>query len=120
MKTLEEDADSCSWRRVEVSVYTEYLHRAERIHSALSRIDAYLPSAPKSFNRSSWKKRNKSEHAPTGKAREQVERQFSIRYSELLRLPYFDVVRCHLVDPMHNLFLGTAKKLLCYGKTKVI
>lgn len=29
-----------------------------------------------------------------------------VRWSELLRLPYFDPVRCVLVDPMHNLFLG--------------
>ena len=52
----------------------------------------------------------------THKAREQIERQFGIRYSELLRPPYFDVVRCHLVYPMHNLFLGTAKKLLTLWK----
>lgn len=34
------------------------------------------------------------------------------RYSELLRLPYFDAPRMLVVDPMHNLFLGIAKHYL--------
>ena len=78
------------------------------------------------FDRNNWQVRKKSHHvrqayrakdAATHSEREQIERQFGIRYSELLRLPYLDIVRCHLVDPMHNLFLGTAKKLLvlCFG-----
>ena len=29
-----------------------------------------------------------------------------VRYCELNRLPYFDPVAAHVVDPMHNLFLG--------------
>ena len=27
-------------------------------------------------------------------------------------LEYFDCVRFHIVDPMHNLFLGTAKHIM--------
>ena len=30
----------------------------------------------------------------------------------ILRLPYFDCVRFTIIDPMHNLFLGTAKNIL--------
>jgi hypothetical protein len=33
-----------------------------------------------------------------------------VRWSELLRLPYFDVTRCVVIDPMHNLFLGLIKE----------
>ena len=33
------------------------------------------------------------------------------RYSSLLQLPYFDPVRMLVIDPMHNLYLGTAKYL---------
>ena len=33
-----------------------------------------------------------------------------VRWSELLRLPYFDIARCVVVDPMHNLFLGLIKE----------
>jgi len=32
-----------------------------------------------------------------------------VRWSELLRLPYFDPIRFVTVDPMHCLFLGIAK-----------
>ena len=37
----------------------------------------------------------------------ELERQYGVRYTELLRLPYFDVVEYHVVDPMHNLLLYT-------------
>ena len=36
----------------------------------------------------------------------------SVRYSALLILPYFDIVRMYVVDPMHNLLLGTAKRMM--------
>ena len=81
------------------------------------------------FNRSSWPKPTIDFHqqvvehvknADTLSARETVEREAGVRYSDLLRLPYFDIVRCHLVDPMHNLFLGTSKRMLMIWKYKKI
>ena len=30
----------------------------------------------------------------------------------LLKLPYFDPIRVHVIDPMHNLLLGTAKMVI--------
>jgi len=45
--------------------------------------------------------------ATTQSAQPEIEKGAGIRYSELPRLPYFDIA-----DPMHNLFLGTAKKML--------
>lgn len=33
-----------------------------------------------------------------------------MRWSELLRLPYFNIARCVVVDSMHNLFLGLIKE----------
>ena len=50
-----------------------------------------------------------SKNATTATDRSKIERESGARYSELLRLPYFDVIRFHVVDPMHNLFLGIAK-----------
>ena len=41
-----------------------------------------------------------------------AESQFGLRYSTLLELPYFDPIRYTIVDPMHNLFLGTGKKVM--------
>ena len=35
-----------------------------------------------------------------------------LRYSVLLDLPYFDPVRYCVVDPMHNLYLGTGKHMM--------
>ena len=55
------------------------------------------------FNRSSWPKRTIDFHqqvvehvknADTLSACETVEREAGVRYSDLLRLPYFDIVRC--------------------------
>jgi hypothetical protein len=44
--------------------------------------------------------------------RESLERDFGTRYSVLLELVYFDPIRMTALDPMHNLFLGTAKHMM--------
>ena len=48
--------------------------------------------------------RTKAQQDLTGK-------NHGVKYSMLLKLPYFDVVRFHVVDAMHNLLLGTAKNV---------
>ena len=40
---------------------------------------------------------------------EAFEAEHGVRYSELFRLSYYDPVRMHVVDPMHNLLLGISK-----------
>ena len=50
--------------------------------------------------------------------RESHERDFGTRYSVLLELVYFDQIRMTALDPMHNLFLGTAKHMISVWKTK--
>ena len=47
--------------------------------------------------------------AVTASAQLQIEQSYGVRYSVLLNLPYFDVIRHHVIDPMHALFLGIAK-----------
>ena len=49
--------------------------------------------------------------ATTLQARTDLERAHGARWSELHRLRYFNPVACTIVDPMHNLFLGTAKRM---------
>lgn len=44
--------------------------------------------------------------ALTNKARDEVFESHGLRWSELLRLPYWDPTRYALLDSMHNLFLG--------------
>lgn len=41
-----------------------------------------------------------------------MERQTGVRWTELYNLPYFDPVRSTIVDPMHNLFLRTTKRMV--------
>ena len=68
------------------------------------------------FDDDAWLERQGLEHKSLGKKwlngcstkkeREEIEFQHGVRYSELFRLPYFDPIRMHLIDPMHNLMLG--------------
>ncbi|KAJ7711815.1 hypothetical protein B0H16DRAFT_1231072, partial [Mycena metata] len=67
------------------------------------------------FNTSRWQRRTATEcrvwmekykNAPTGAAAKRYFDQSGLRWTEFLRLPYFDVSRMIVVDCMHNLFLG--------------
>ena len=62
-----------------------------------------------------WPPRDGEEHKRLGKqwlssinktSRESLEFDKGVRFSELFRLSYFDPIRMHLIDPMHNLMLG--------------
>lgn len=73
------------------------------------------------FDRSSWPLRNIADHrasinlilqAKTKSERDKLESRHGCRYSVLLDLPYFDPIRMTVIDPMHNLFLGTAKHIV--------
>ena len=72
------------------------------------------------FDVSTWPKRNLLEHkriahqilgCTSRAAMENISTKYGVRYSSLLDLEYFDVIRFCIVDPMHNLFLGTAKHM---------
>ena len=73
------------------------------------------------FDRSEWVARTNENHrdcvqqilkCKTKSDRARLESHLGCRYSVLLDIPYFDAPRMLLVDPMHNLFHGTAKKML--------
>ena len=75
------------------------------------------------YDRETWKMRTKDEHLQqvskvndARTATQQNEKKYGVRYSELLRLPYFDIVEYHVIDPMHNLLLGTGKYLMAMWK----
>jgi hypothetical protein len=42
----------------------------------------------------------------TPTARKNFVKEHATRYTQLSRLPYFDLVEQIVIDPMHNLFLG--------------
>ena len=73
------------------------------------------------FNRSLWPQRTLQEHrrnvttinkCTTVKDQTDNESRYGCRYSTLLDLPYFDPIRMTIIDPMHNLYLGTSKHIL--------
>ena len=77
------------------------------------------------FDRHQWPARSLIQHyyaaervkcANTRSNRHRAEQEIGVRYSELLKLSYFDIIRCHLIDSMHNLFLGTSKRMLLKWK----
>ena len=70
------------------------------------------------FDRSTWVLRKHKDcfdagmlhkHAKTAKERSAIERSYGVRYTALLTLPYYDAVSFCMIDPMHNLLLGSAK-----------
>ena len=104
-------------------------------HTALKACSRCLKSFPtysfgekadySGFNTLAWPKRSIEHHRTQGMAwkhaqsltdRVKIEREFGVRFTELLRLPYFDTIRFSVVDPMHNMLLGTAKHMLAVWK----
>ncbi|TFK80420.1 hypothetical protein K466DRAFT_452191, partial [Polyporus arcularius HHB13444] len=47
--------------------------------------------------------------AATEAERRDLFKEHGVRWSELLRLPYWDPIRFPVVDPMHNLLLGNLR-----------
>ena len=45
--------------------------------------------------------------AKEGRERDEFFKTYGVHYTELNRLPYFDAIRMTVVDPMHNILLGT-------------
>ena len=71
----------------------------------------FTPCPPRSHNQHVFNALQNMK-ASTRTEREVKEKRTGSRYSELMRLPYFDCVQFTIIDPMHNLFLGTAKHVL--------
>ena len=40
-----------------------------------------------------------------------MELDLGSRFTELFHLPYYNTIRYAIIDPLHNLYLGTAKRL---------
>ena len=70
------------------------------------------------YNMNEWQPRTSNEHIQKAEEtllathktrRQELEKENSVRYSAMFKLPYFDPIRFHVVDIMHNVFLGSAK-----------
>ena len=74
------------------------------------------------FDRDSWDLHTNIDHreqvwrvhnsVTSKKGREKKESVNGVWFSSLIHLPYFDFIACVVIDPMHNLMLGTTKKML--------
>lgn len=73
------------------------------------------------FDRETWPARELADHKSTCTAllkcktrssKTSLESQTGIKYSILMKLPYFNPIQFTIVDPMHNLILGTAKHIM--------
>lgn len=62
-------------------------------------------------NEKHWRDISEIRKALTKTERQWKESEYGCRYSCLLQLPYFDPVRMHILDLMHNLYIGTAKTI---------
>lgn len=72
------------------------------------------------YDRDNWQLRSNHSHREQCKKLlkettktnlQKAESFYGVRYSVLLALPYFDPVSFTVIDPMHNLFLGTGKRV---------
>lgn len=81
------------------------------------------------FDRDAWNARNNERHrkdidvvleCSRKTKRQKKESEIGARYSCLLQLPYFDAVRMLIIDPMHNLYLGTAKRIFWVWRNRGI
>ena len=73
------------------------------------------------FDVEHWEQRTKEQHkdqmhkivsADTGQMQNNLESEFGTHFSVLALLSCFDTTKMTVTDPMHNLFLGSAKRLL--------
>eukprot|EP00111_Clytia_hemisphaerica_P009347 TCONS_00027435-protein len=73
------------------------------------------------FDRDLWRSRTNEGHrrqmeeikrAETIGEKQRLESLYGTRYSVLTELPYVDLIKMSVVDPMHNLFLGTSKLMI--------
>jgi len=51
-------------------------------------------------------------NALTQSSKDSLELECGSRFTQLMLLPYYDCIRFAIIDPMHNLFLGSAKRIM--------
>ena len=100
--------------------------KSHNSHRGCSKCFKYFPGNVKEsfdfsgFKREEWPKREIGSHrqyatkvlrAKTRTEHDALAKKHGLYYSVLLELSYFDCIRFTVIDPMHNLFLGTAKSM---------
>ena len=113
-------------------------HGCSKCHHHFPHLKEYKKHDFSDFDYLNWVPRSLSTHQAFAQQYSQTKskseqkklvQDHGVRNCVLLKLPYFDPIRVHVIDPMHNLLLGTAKMvtstwieegILCQQKLKQI
>ena len=88
---------------------TMYFPRNEE----LNRIDFSGVDIGSARNHDNHKKNAlKTLNASTQSAKDSLELESGSRFTQLMYLPYYDCIRSAIINPMHSLFLGSAKRIM--------
>lgn len=68
--------------------------------------DSCLIAFPQRTNTQQREYGKKYAECKTNAERDEFVKNYATRWTEFARLPYFDLVRMIVIDPMHNLILG--------------
>ena len=91
------------WKCSKVFPYNESLHRVDFSGVQLGSPRKHATHKQKAL---------KTLTANTPTQQSELELRHGSRFTQLMYLPYYDCVRFSIIDPMHNLYLGTAKRIL--------
>ena len=103
-------------KHLQSSYFYNYFVGCSKCHKVFNRTNNITDYS--GFDTVNWTKRDGEDHkrlaiktldAKTKTILREMESTEGVRYSELHRLPYYDPVRMHVIDPMHNLLLGLSK-----------
>ena len=100
---LDYSSQHACWKCTRKFKYDETLKRVK-----ISSIDTRLPRMHEQQKRNA----TKTVKASSSSEWNNIESQYGSRFSEIMHPPYYDCVRFAIIDPMHNIFLGTAKRML--------
>ena len=79
----------------------------QRDYSGFDDRDQWPKTSSEQHRRDAYRVKNCASDTAAGK----LARELGCRYTVLLELPYYSSVEMCVIDPMHNLFLGTAKRV---------
>ena len=100
------NSSHCCWKCNKIFPYSESLSRVDFSGSDVGSLRTHQEHKTNAL---------KTLKANTPTERYTLEINTGSRFTEFMHLQYFDCIQFTIIDPMHNLFLGTAKRMLQNG-----
>lgn len=94
---------------VKMAGFADHSHHLAPCHRCTATADEMFDDQGLSAQHPSRTAQTQEEHARdwmTARKPSDHFKQHGARWTEFFRLPYFDVIRMCVIDPMHNLLLG--------------